>query len=80
MPFLSYPEQVGFDKGEKVGLDKGERLGLLRALETLLRVKFQAEGVALMPLLQERESSVLLQVLETLGTEASLDEVRRLLP
>jgi hypothetical protein len=76
MPFRSYPEQVGYDRG----IQEGEREGLLRGIDVVLRVKFQAEGVAVLPMLQERESSVLHQVFATLVTAASLDEVRRLLP
>jgi hypothetical protein len=75
MPFLSYPEQVGFDKGEQAG----EREGLLPGIEAWLRVRFQAEGAALLPALQNLELALLRQVLATLGTDASLDEVRRLL-
>jgi hypothetical protein len=75
MPFLSYPEQVGFDNGKQEGV----REGLLQGIETLLRVKFQAEGVALIPLVQKRELPVLRQLLEKLGTDASLDDVRRFL-
>jgi hypothetical protein len=73
MPFLSYPEQVGYDKGE--------RAGVLRSLEGVLRAKFKEEGLALLPRLKEQQDlDLLVRILATVATTDSLDDVRRLLP
>jgi hypothetical protein len=70
---MSYPEQIGFDKGLQKGLVQGIRLGL--------NVKFGTEGLALMPLVEAQEDLALLQkVIDTIDQTNSLDEVRRLLP
>jgi hypothetical protein len=66
MPFITTPERIGIQRG------------LRRAIEALLRLKFGDEGVALMPQLKEvYDADKLLSILEVVGTEHSLDEVRQ---
>jgi hypothetical protein len=60
MPFLSYPEQIGYKKA--IG----------RALEK----KFGAEGLALVPAIQQQEPAVLQQLLDALITATSPAELR----
>ena len=77
MPFLSYPEQVGFDKGKR----EGEQATALRLLEVALGAKFQEEGLALLPRLKEQQDlDLLARILATITTTDSLEDVRRLLP
>jgi hypothetical protein len=73
MPFLSYPEQVGFDKGKNEGL--------LQGIEASLDLRFSAAGLALLPELRKREDVTFLQqFLQALrATTTSLDDLRALL-
>jgi hypothetical protein len=56
MPFLSYPEQIGYDRGTKESL--------LKRIERALEKKFGAEGQALLPVIQQQELVVLEQLLD----------------
>jgi len=85
MPFLSYPEQIGFDKGydkgKEEGFDKGKVEGLLKGIELGLKLKFGAEGLQLLPAIQAQQDLALLQkIFNVIGPDATLDDVRRLLP
>jgi hypothetical protein len=67
MPFITTPEKVGL------------RRGMRRGIESLLRVRFGAEGLQLMPEIQEiHEEEILEAILKALETATSPDEVRRL--
>jgi hypothetical protein len=73
MPFMSYPEQIGFDKGLQKGLVEG--------IQVSLELKFGTEGLALMPFIREQQDLALLQkVLAAIKPARSLDEVRRVIP
>ena len=66
MRFVSIAERMGIAKG------------LHQGIEALLKVKFGAEGLELMPSLRESRDHVLLgKVLDRLTTAEDLDEVRR---
>jgi hypothetical protein len=66
MPFLDYFDRVGMQKG------------LLQGIESLLRVRFGAEGLELMPELREIRDHVLLgKVLKRIETADSPAAVRR---
>jgi hypothetical protein len=66
MPFISIAERMTMVKG------------LLRGIEPLLRVRFGAEGLELMPELREiRDPELLEKVLDRIETAASPEEVRR---
>jgi hypothetical protein len=67
MPFMTTPERVG------------RRAGLRLAIESLLEMKFGAEGLKLMPEIHEiHEEERLLAIHKALITAASPDEVRQL--
>jgi hypothetical protein len=66
MPFVNSFEQVGREKG------------LLRGIEAILRVRFGAEGLELMPEIRQIQDHVLLdKVLDRAETAGDLNEVRR---
>ncbi len=66
MPFMDIYERTGM------------RNGLLEGIESLLRVRFGAEGLALMPELREiRDHELLRKVLKRIETADSLDDVCR---
>ena len=55
-----------------------ERLGMLRMIEDTLRLKFGAEGVALVPVIHElNDAEKLLALNRVLVKATTLDEVRR---
>jgi hypothetical protein len=67
MPFITTPERVGHCRG------------LRRGIESLLKVRFAEQGLALMPEIREiYEEDKLEAILEALETAASPDDVRRL--
>ncbi len=66
MPFINIFERVGIEKG------------LLRGIESLLRVKFGAPGLELMPEIRPIRDHVLLEkILVKIETAESLEQVRR---
>jgi hypothetical protein len=66
MPFMDIYERTGMQKG------------LLEGIEALLRVKFGAEGLELMPELREiRDHEIYRKVLKRTETATSPEEVRR---
>ena len=66
MPFIDIAERMGMVKG------------LLEGIEAWLRVKFGAEGLALMPELRQiRDHELLRKVLKRIKTADSADKVRR---
>ena len=66
MPFITTPERVG------------ERRGLRNGIEVLLSVRFGADGLKLMPEINEvYEKEKLEAILEALRTAANPEEVRR---
>jgi hypothetical protein len=68
MPFMDIYERMGMEKG------------LLRGIEALLRVKFGAAGLELMPEIREIRDHVLLEkILDRTETAASPDDLRRIL-
>jgi hypothetical protein len=70
MPFVTIAERVGMEKG----LEKG----LLKGIEVSLKVKFGAEGLALLPEIRALQDHELLEaVLEAIEAAANPDELRR---
>ena len=70
MPFI--------DIAERKAMEKGREEGLLEGMEALLRVKFGAEGLELMPELRElRDQKLLRKVLARVDTADSPDDLRR---
>jgi hypothetical protein len=66
MPFVSIAEQMGMVKG------------LLEGIEAWLKVKFGADGLALMPELRQiRDHELLRKILKRIETAESPEEVRR---
>ncbi len=67
MPFITTPQRVGRREGIRLGI------------EAMLRKDFGAEGLTLMPDIEEiHEDERLLAILKALETATSLDDVRRL--
>jgi predicted transposase YdaD len=77
MPFLSYPEQFGFDKGRNEGKSEGR----LKGIELGLDLRFGAAGLALLPEVQKRKDEAFLQrFLQRLRcTTTSLEDLKTLL-
>ena len=68
MPFITTPERVGIRRGMRL------------VLKSLLKVRFGAEGLELMPELENIHNEDQLQAITTvLETASDLEEVRRLL-
>jgi hypothetical protein len=80
MPFVTYAERVGFDKGEEQGLKKGEEKGLLQGIESVLEVRFGPAGLALLPdVRQVTDLKVLQAVLQASKTARTPEDLRPLL-
>lgn len=77
MPFLSYPEQVSFDKGKK----EGKREGLLEGIEKGLNLRFGALGLPLLPAVEQRKDVTFLQQLfqSLMQPTTSLEDLQALL-
>jgi hypothetical protein len=85
MPFMTYLEQVGYDRGldegERKGKIEGERKGLLEGLRLALKLKFGAAGLALLPALEaQKELDVLQKVLDAVETASAPEGLTALLP
>jgi hypothetical protein len=89
MPFLSYPEQIGYDKGYGKGYDKGKEEGakeakrsvLLQGIALGLKLKFKSEAAPLLPAIEAQQDLTVLQaIFDAIEPAASLDDIRRLLP
>ncbi len=71
MPFVTFAEKVGMEKG----LEKGR----LEGIETSLDVKFGKEGLKLLPEIRRvQDPKVLRAVLRAIRTASTPDEVRRI--
>jgi hypothetical protein len=70
----------GFDEGKSKGFDEGQLRGLLEGIQVALEAKHGEAGLALFAEIQSRaEHAFLTQILRTILTATSLDEVRALL-
>ena len=79
MPYVTSVERIGMRKGMEQGIQQGQRQGLLAGIRLGLKLRFGAEGVALLPELYHIEDVALLQaVQEALETVKTPDELRRL--
>lgn len=66
MPYITSIERLGI------------RRGLCRGIETVLHMRFGAEGLKLMPEIREiHEEEKLEAILQSLGAGVSLEDVRR---
>ncbi|HEX7377050.1 MAG TPA: hypothetical protein VF278_08055 [Pirellulales bacterium] len=80
--FLTTAERVGLEKGlaeglEK-GLQKGREEGLLAGIELALKLRFAAEGLALMPEIRQIQDADLLQrILGSIERADNADAVRQ---
>lgn len=82
MTFITTPERVareeGLEQGLEQGREEGREEGLLEGIESLLELRFAAEGLALMPEIRQiRDAEVLRQVLARAKHAASPDDVRQ---
>jgi flagellar biosynthesis/type III secretory pathway protein FliH len=89
MPFVTFAERNGYEKGEADGLQKGLQQGreegkketLFPAIETILELKFGAAAAPLLTALREQPNlEVLEKVFHSIKTGATLEELGRLLP
>lgn len=81
MPYVTFAERYGEAKGLEKGLEKGRREGLLKAIRLGLKLKFQQEGLALLPQIEALNDLPKLEAIcDAIEPAASLDEVRKLLP
>jgi len=85
MPFISPTEQLwlnrgietGVKTGVKIGVVKGARISLLKSIESVLRIRFGADGVALMSQVQLNTDVDVLSEIEILAIKATdLDSVK----
>jgi hypothetical protein len=73
MPFITFAERYGYEKGE--------RAGLLKALESVLRLRFGAAGMEILADLQRVDDpSQLDRLRQEAEKVSSLDDFRKLLP
>jgi hypothetical protein len=80
MPFVTFAERYGMEKGEKLGLEKGLAKGLIQgmhqAIEVALELRFgDAAAAALMPRVQRVDDLARLQKLLQVAKSAPLAEV-----
>jgi hypothetical protein len=80
MPYVTSWEQIGIEKGIEKGKQEGKQEGLLQAIELGLKLRFAAEGEALLPVVRQRRDVELLQrITDALKTGASLEDIQKLL-
>jgi hypothetical protein len=73
MPFVTFAEKFGHEKGIKEGL--------LEGIEAMLEIKFGSAGLEMLPELKGVEDVALLrQVVASLKQGGGVEDVRRLLP
>lgn len=76
MPFMLDFERETMERGEAKGL----REGLLEAIKLGLKLRFGAEGLQCLPLIQPlTDIAMLRRILQALETAATPDDIRRLL-
>jgi hypothetical protein len=64
---------------ERHGMERGKREGLLKGITSCLKVRFGAQGLALLPAIQAVEDVDRLEVILTaVETATDLDEIRPL--
>jgi flagellar biosynthesis/type III secretory pathway protein FliH len=93
MPFMTSVERIGFERGRAQGLQEGRQEGiqqgreegrreaLLKGIELVLKLKFGAAGLQLMPdLRNQADLAVLQKVFDAIEPAAAPDDLRRLLP
>ena len=81
MPFISPTEQLWLNRGIETGIEtgvvKGARISLLKSIESVLRIRFGTEGVALMSQVQLITDADVLSEIEILAIKATdLDSVK----
>lgn len=77
MPFITFAERHGFEKGE----EQGHRKGLLQGIELGLKLKFGPVGDPLLAeLRQQTDVGVLEKVLQAIESTNNMDDLRKLLP
>lgn len=79
MPFVTFAEQYGFEKGEIKGKIEGKIEGLLAGLQTVLRVRFAADANSLVEAIEKIDDPEKLTSLLTASGTASLDDIRNLI-
>jgi hypothetical protein len=80
VPYVTYAERRGLEKGREEGLEKGREEGLLEgkkgSIEAVLEVRFPQDVRALMPAVRQSSQMAELDRLLQLAKTASLEEVR----
>jgi hypothetical protein len=80
VPFITYAERYGMEKGREQGLEEGRREYLLKGIELALELKFGAEGQALASAVgKQTDLAVLEAVFNAIRPAASVEDVRKLL-
>ena len=82
MTFITTAERVGIEKGLAEGLEKGREEGreegLLAGIELGLKLRFAADGLALMPEIRQiQDADLLQQVLASIEQADTPDAVRQ---
>jgi predicted transposase YdaD len=83
MPYITSVERLGMERGKREGLlegkREGKREGLLKGITSCLKVRFGAQGLALLPAIQSVEDVDRLEaILTAVETASDLDEIRPL--
>jgi flagellar biosynthesis/type III secretory pathway protein FliH len=83
MPYITSIERIGhqrgLEEGRKEGLEEGLKEGMREGIRMDLKLRFGAEGLALMPEVQALQDEALLRrILEALIRGSSLEEVRQI--
>jgi flagellar biosynthesis/type III secretory pathway protein FliH len=80
MSYITSVERLALADAKKEGLAEGQRIGLQEGIELALELKFGAEGLSLLPLLQAtQELDVLRSVRQAIRTADSVEQIRQLL-
>lgn len=78
MSFITTPERIAREEGREEGWKEGREQALLEGIESLLKVRFAAAGLAMMPEIRQiQDAELLRQVLADAKRAATLDALRQ---
>jgi flagellar biosynthesis/type III secretory pathway protein FliH len=82
MRYVTSVERIGIQKGLEQGLQQGQtaglRRGLLAGIELMIEMKFGAEGLALLPEIQQIQDLAVIEAVHAAIKDAqTLDELRQ---
>ena len=78
-PYITSVERIGYRQGKQEGIQQGVRQGLLAGIELGLKLKFDGQGVRLLPEIHQiKDVEVLRAVHNAIETADTVEELRRI--